>query len=90
MKNLDDILKEYPLTPEEQEILDLKLELIGKLIELSKEKKIKQEKYAQLCGFKRSFIARMEVNPLRSMKVETLIKLAKAVNCKIKIEPITT
>ena len=72
MKNLDDILKEYPLTPEEQEILDLKLELIGKLIELRKEKKITQEEYAQLCGFKRSFIARMEVN------------------CKIKIEPITT
>ena len=88
MKNFDDILKEYPLTEEEQEIMELKLELVGKLIELRKEKKITQEQFAQLCGFKRSFIARIEVNPIRSMNVETLIKLAKAVNCKIKLEPI--
>lgn len=89
MKDLtfDDIEAKYPLTDEENAEIDLKVQLIGKLIELRKAHKLTQEQFAELCGVKRSFIARIECNKERSMTIETLIKLADAVGCQVALVP---
>jgi len=90
MKTFDDIEKQYPLSEEENKIIDLRVQLVQKLVELRKEKKITQEQFAQLCGVKRSFIARIECNPSRTMTLETLIKLASAVGYEVSLIPKST
>ena len=87
MKTFNDIEKQYPLTEEENTIINLKVQLVQKLVELRKEKKITQEQFAELCGVKRSFIARIECDMTRSMTLETLIKLANAVGYDVTLTP---
>lgn len=87
MKTFSDIENKYPLTEEENAIINLKVQLVNKLVELRKEKQITQEQFAELCGVKRSFIARIESNTNRSMTLETLIKLASAVDCEVTLTP---
>ncbi len=88
MKTWDDIEKILPLNDEENEIINLKVQLISKLVQLRQEKKITQEQFAKLCGVKQSFIARIESDNTRSMTLETLIKLAHAIGYKVTLEPI--
>jgi DNA-binding XRE family transcriptional regulator len=78
MKTFDTLKKECPLTIEEQAELDFKIKLISKLIELRKEKNLTQAQFAQLCGCKQSFIARLETKADRALQVETLIRLTPA------------
>ena len=89
MKSFDDIEKKYPLSVEENDIINLKIQLLQKLIELRKDKQITQQELANLCGFKRSFVARFECDLDRSMSIETFLKIVSAMGCEISLVPKT-
>ncbi|MFA7658190.1 MAG: helix-turn-helix domain-containing protein [Candidatus Gastranaerophilaceae bacterium] len=76
------------LTPEEEAEIDFKVKLMGKLLEVRKEKGLTQEKLAEISGLKQSFIARLEKDSKRALQVDTLLKILLPLGYEIDIVPI--
>lgn len=55
-----------------------------KIKEIREEKGYSQEKLSELSGVSRNLIARLETGELTSTSTNTLFKLAKALNVKVK------
>ncbi len=76
------------LTPEEEAEIDFKVKLMGKLLEIRKEKGLTQDEVAKISGMKQSFIARLEKNSKRALQVDTLLKILLPLGYEIDIVPI--
>lgn len=84
----EELRKQIKLTPEEEAEIDLKVELMGKLIEARKAQGLTQEETAKISGLKQSFIARLEKNAKRALQVDTLLKILLPLGYKLEIVPI--
>lgn len=78
MKDLDEFIKE------EQDNIDLEYAFIEEFIKLRKEKKLSQQKVADLSNVIRETIARIE-NRITSPQLSTLIKILKPLGYTVKI-----
>ena len=79
------LLEEDPLLKEELQKLEPKYQLIGKIIELRKEKKLTQADLAKRINDRQANIARLE-NGNSNPSLEKLLKIAKGLNADLKID----
>lgn len=77
-------LKKELLTPEEIAEMDLRVQLIGAMIEARQEKGLSQRKLEELSGVKQPIIARMEKGST-SPQLSTFLKLLSALGKTLKI-----
>jgi predicted transcriptional regulator len=82
----DDIWIASNLTDAEKDEIQLKIELLGKLIEAREKKGITQKKLAELSGLKQPAIARLE-RMQATPQIDTMIKVLKPLGYKLAIVP---
>lgn len=79
------LLEEDPLLKEELQKLEPKYQLIGKIIELRKEKKLTQADLAKRINDRQANIARLE-NGNANPSLGKLLKIAKGLDAELKID----
>lgn len=82
----EDLWEASNLTQAEKDEIQLKISLVGKLIEAREQKGISQKQLAEMSGLKQPAIARLErmqVTP----QIDTLFKLLKPLGYTIAIVP---
>lgn len=84
----DEVRREL-FTPEEIAASDLRVALIGELIEARQKKGISQKKLEELSGVKQPVIARMEKG-LTSPQLDTIIKVLAPLGKTLAIVPLET
>ncbi|MBR1734089.1 MAG: helix-turn-helix domain-containing protein [Alphaproteobacteria bacterium] len=77
-------LKKELLTPEEITEMDLRVQLIGAMIEARQKKGLSQRKLEELSGVKQPIIARMEKGST-SPQLSTFLKLLYALGKTLKV-----
>lgn len=75
------------LTPEELAEIDLKVELMGKLINIRKELGLTQAEFAKKCNIKQEYIARLERSK-SAPQIDTLLKILVPLGYKLDIVPL--
>lgn len=74
------------LTEAEKDEIQLKIDLVGKLIEAREEKGISQKRLAEMSGLKQPAIARLE-KMQATPQIDTLIKVLKPLGYTLEIVP---
>ena len=82
----EDVRKEL-FTPEEISASDLRVALIGELIEARHEKGISQKQLEELSGVKQPVIARMEMG-VTSPQLDTVLKILAPLGKTLAVVPI--
>jgi DNA-binding XRE family transcriptional regulator len=82
----EDLWNDSILTPAEKADIQLKVELMGKLIEAREKRGLTQKALADLCGVKQPFIARMEKGDT-DPQVTTLLKILQPLGYTLAIVP---
>ena len=82
-----DFKNSLELTPEELTEIDLKVELLGKLLEIRKEKGLTQSELAKLCNVKQEYLVRLEKSKT-APQIDTLLKILVPLGYKLDIVPI--
>lgn len=75
------------LTPEELTEIDFKVELLGKLLEIRKEKGLTQSELAKICSVKQEYLVRLEKSKT-APQIDTLLKILVPLGYKLDIVPI--
>lgn len=75
------------LSKEELSEIDLKIELLGKILEIRKEKGLTQAEFAKLCNIKQEYLARLEKSKT-APQIDTLLKILIPLGYKLDIVPI--
>ncbi|MDR1688483.1 MAG: helix-turn-helix domain-containing protein [Clostridiales bacterium] len=84
----DDLWEESNLTQAEKEEIQLKISLVGKLIEAREQKGISQKRLAEMSGVKQPAIARLE-RMQATPQIDTLFKILKPLGYTLAIVPDT-
>jgi DNA-binding XRE family transcriptional regulator len=84
----EDLWNDSILTPDEKANIQLKVELMGKLIEAREKRGLTQKALADLCGVKQPFIARMEKGDT-DPQITTLLKILQPLGYTLTIVPIS-
>ena len=82
----DDIWKSSNLTQAEKDEIQLKIDLVGKLIEAREQKGISQKRLAEMSGLKQPAIARLE-RMQATPQIDTLFKVLKPLGYTLAIVP---
>ena len=82
----EDLWEASNLTQAEKDEIQLKIDLVGKLIEAREQKGISQRKLAELSGLKQPAIARLE-SMQTTPQVNTLLKVLKPLGYTLAIVP---
>jgi predicted transcriptional regulator len=82
----DDFWSASKLTEAEKDEIQLKIELVGKLIEARESKGISQKRLAEMSGLKQPAIARLERGQT-TPQVDTLFKVLKPLGYTLAIVP---
>ena len=80
----NDIEPKLRLTPEEMTEIDLKLQLIEKIIEIREEKGVTQKELAEMTGLKQTAISRFETSKTIP-RLDTILKLITPLGYKLQI-----
>ena len=83
----DDLWEASNLTQAEKDEIQLKIDLVGKLIEARERKGISQKKLAEMSGLKQPAIARLE-RMQATPQIDTLFKLLKPLGYTLAIVPV--
>ena len=82
----DDLWETSNLTQAEKDEIQLKIELVGKLIEAREQKGISQKQLAEMSGLKQPAIARLE-RMQTTPQIDTLFKVLKPLGYTLAIVP---
>ena len=82
----DDLWETSNLTQAEKDEIQLKLALVGKLIEAREQKGISQKRLAEMSGLKQPAIARLE-RMQATPQIDTLFKVLKPLGYTLAIVP---
>ena len=82
----DDLWESSKLTQSEKDEIQLKIDLVGKLIEARETKGISQKRLAEMSGLKQPAIARLE-RMQTTPQVDTLFKVLKPLGYTLAIVP---
>ena len=83
----DEVRKSLELTPEEEALVQLEMDIIQATIDARKKNSLTQRELSKKSGLKQSVIARIE-SRARSPKVETLIKMLIPMGYTLRVMPI--
>ena len=75
------------LSKEELLETDLKVELLGKILEIRKAKSLTQAEFAKLCNIKQEYLARLEKSKT-APQIDTLLKILVPLGYKLDIVPV--
>ena len=75
------------LSKEELSEIDLKVELLGKILEIRKEKGLTQAEFDKLCNIKQEYLARLEKSKT-APQIDTLLKILIPLGYKLDIVPL--
>lgn len=75
------------LSKEEMTEIDLKVELMGKLLSIRKELGLTQAKFADKCNIKQEYLARLERSK-SAPQIDTLLKILVPLGYKLDIVPL--
>ena len=75
------------LSKEELMEIDLKVELMGKIIEIRKELGLTQSEFAERCNIKQEYLARFEKSK-SAPQIDTLLKILVPLGYKLDIVPL--
>ncbi len=67
--------------------IDLKVELLGKILEIRKEKGLTQAEFAKLCNIKQEYLVRLEKSKT-APQIDTLLKILIPLGYKLDIVPL--
>lgn len=84
----DDLWDASNLTQVEKDEIQLKIDLVGKLIEAREQKGISQKKLAEMSGLKQPAIARLE-RMQTTPQIDTLFRVLKPLGYTLAIVPYT-
>jgi DNA-binding XRE family transcriptional regulator len=87
-RTYDRAWREQVLTSEEHAELQLKVEIIGKIIEAREKLGITQKALADLCGYKQPFIARIEKGET-DPQLTSILKVLEPLGYTLKVVPKT-
>lgn len=79
--------KELNITPEEEELIKLEMDIINATIEARKENNLTQRELSKISGVKQPVIARIEKRT-NSPRIDTLFKLLYPMGYTIRIVPL--
>ena len=82
----DDLWETSNLTQTEKDEIQLKIDLVGKLIEAREQKGISQKRLAEMSGLKQPAIARLE-RMHATPQIDTLFKVLKPLGYTLAIVP---
>ena len=82
----DDMWERSTLTQTEKDEIQLKISLVGKLIEAREQKGISQKRLAEMSGLKQPAIARLE-RMQATPQIDTLFKVLKPLGYTLAIVP---
>ena len=82
----DDLWESSNLTQAEKDEIQLKIDLVGKLIEAREQKGISQKRLAEMSGLKQPAIARLE-RMQATPQIDTLFKVLKPLGYTLAIVP---
>lgn len=82
----DDLWEASNLTQSEKDEIQLKIDLVGKLIEAREQKGISQKRLAEMSGLKQPAIARLE-RMQTTPQIDTLFKVLKPLGYTLAIVP---
>jgi ribosome-binding protein aMBF1 (putative translation factor) len=82
----DDLWETSNLTQAEKDEIQLKIDLVGKLIEAREEKGISQKRLAEMAGLKQPAIARLERGQA-TPQIDTLFKVLRPLGYTLAIVP---
>jgi ribosome-binding protein aMBF1 (putative translation factor) len=82
----DDLWEASDLTQAEKDEIQLKIDLVGKLIEAREQKGISQKRLAEMSGLKQPAIARLE-RMQATPQIDTLFKVLKPLGYTLAIVP---
>lgn len=85
--NWSDFKDSLDLSEDELAEIDLKVELMGKLIHLRKELGLTQAEFAKRCNIKQEYLARLE-HSKTAPQVDTLLKILVPLGYKLDIVPL--
>ena len=89
MSNWNDIKKNITsLSPEEWDEIDLKVKIIGEILEARKKAGLTQTELENLTGIKQTFIARLENNRM-DPQLTTVLKLLRPLGLTLDVVPIS-
>jgi len=83
----DEFENELNITPEEEELIKLEMDIINATIEARKKNKLTQRKLSEISGVKQPVIARIEKRK-NSPQMYTLFKLLYPMGYTIRIVPL--
>lgn len=84
----DDLWKSSKLTQAEKDEIQLKIDLVGKLVEAREQKGISQKRLAEMSGLRQPSIARLE-RMQATPQIDTLFKVLKPLGYTLAIVPDT-
>ena len=82
-----DFKQTLDLSKEELSELDLKVELLGKILAIRKEKGLTQAEFAKLCNIKQEYLVRLEKSKT-APQIDTLLKILVPLGYKLDIVPL--
>ncbi len=82
-----DFKQSLELTKEELSEIDLKVELLGKILAIRKEKGLTQAEFAKLCNIKQEYLVRLEKSKT-APQIDTLLKILIPLGYKLDIVPL--
>jgi len=86
-ENWSDFKQSLELTKEELSEIDLKVELLGKILAIRKEKGLTQAEFAKLCNIKQEYLVRLEKSKT-APQIDTLLKILIPLGYKLDIVPL--
>ena len=82
-----DFKESLELSKEELSEIDLKVELLGKILAIRKEKGLTQSEFAKLCNIKQEYLVRLEKSKT-APQIDTLLKILIPLGYKLDIVPL--
>lgn len=87
MATWKELKKDFALTQEDQNAIELEKELIRTMINTREEKGLTQSQLAEICNIKQPVIARME-SAVHSPQINSLLKILAPLGYTLQIVPI--
>lgn len=87
MATWKELKKDFALTQEDQNAIELEKELIRTMINIREEKGLTQSQLAEICNIKQPVIARME-SAAHSPQINSLLKILAPLGYTLQIVPI--
>ena len=87
MATWKELKKDFALSQEDQNTIELEKELIRTMINIREEKGLTQSQLAEICNIKQPVIARME-SAVHSPQINSLLKILAPLGYTLQIVPI--